>query len=181
MQHTYLLLAQLAATYSRRRMSETAAIVDAEDEILAGRFGAVEQFRAPPRLPWLADYIRRLEQYRARAEVGNQYGEADRTTQLVCTIMLSLIARCLNEGEQLAPADVESLMGAVRKAVEASMQRIAGAAELEGAKVHALARVDQSYRHQEFLRQQERERAAAELAAAKARVEALTKQEHVIC
>jgi hypothetical protein len=169
----YLILSQLAADYRRRRMVDTADLVDREHESLAEFFGPLESFRAPPRLPWLDDYVRRLEQYRARAEIGNQYGAVDRTTQLVCMITMSLLAKCVREDEHLDPRTAESLMGAVRRSIEASMQRIENSAAAEGQLAHLEARIAMQYQQRQFSRQQEQQQAAGELVRAAARVQAL--------
>jgi len=170
----YVLLSQLAADFRRQRMTESAAVCDAQHALLAECYGPIQPLRVQVRMPWLEEQLRILELHRQRAEAGDRYGRVDRVTALGSLIARSVIARFLNEGEQLVPRDVESFLSRIRKDVEAVFERINGPACAEAATVRCTTRFAMQYQQQQHLQEQERLRAAGEAIRAVSRLEALT-------
>jgi hypothetical protein len=172
----YLILSQLAADYRRRRMTETADLVDREHEALAERFGPLERFGIPPRAIWLQDYIRSLQLVRSRALGGDQYGRIRHATALTCEVTVGLLATAIREGMQLTPRDAELLADSVRRAIEGSFLRIENFANAEGQLAHLSGRIAMQASQRQFLKQQERQQAQAEFFRASARVQSLAEE-----
>lgn len=173
--NVYPQLAQLAVTYRRQGLTATAALVDEVDAQLAERFGPLQEWRISPHAvqPWLTEYVRTLQAHREYAERGNQYGQTDVAGALGIAIGVTWLVCALTEGVQLTPEIAQRLVGTARGAVEKSFERINGSRDGETGKARFCAQLDVQFRHRQFLKQQERERAEAEVIAARARLAAL--------